>query len=409
MYKFIYYVLFIPVFIYGLYFLITSIPAFKKNRVIVKRHKANKKLAILIPARNEANVIKDLITSLKNQNYPKNLYDIYVIPNNCTDNTLDICIKEKVNIISCDIEIKGKGDVLKFVLSKLSKEKDYDGYVIFDADNVVHPMFLKRMNDVLIEGYDLAQGFRDSKNPSDNWICGSYSLYYWGQNIFFNKSRMNMNLSCSINGTGFMISDNYIKKYPFNTVTMTEDMELTAQAALNNKKIAYVSDAITYDEQPLSFTSSVKQRMRWTTGTYQCLFAYGKKLFLNFIKTKNISCLDMLLFFLAPFIQLIGSLVFLLLFIYSILGIKLYDIFSYLFAFNELFFIISYLISIILSTLVVILSKKNVNKILIGILLFPVFLISWIPINLICLFRKNINWEPIIHTRNVNLESLIDD
>ena len=96
MYKLIYYILFIPVFIYGLYFFITSIPAFKKKEVKIKSHKASKKLAVLVAARNEENVIKDLIISLKKQNYPKNLYDIYIIPNNCTDNTENICKRENV-------------------------------------------------------------------------------------------------------------------------------------------------------------------------------------------------------------------------------------------------------------------------------------------------------------------------
>jgi len=408
-YQFIYYILFIPVFIYGLYFLITGLYAFQRNPKKIKNYNKKHKFAIVVAARNEENVIGNLIDSLKKQKYPKENYDIFVVPNNCTDNTKEISIKHGAKIIECEKVVKSKGDVLEYTLNLLNKKHKYDAFIIFDADNIVHPNFISRMNDTLCSGYELAQGFRDSKNPSDSWICGSYSLYYWGQNIFFNKARMNIDASASINGTGFMIKSNIIEEMGFKTVTMTEDIEFTAQCAINNKKIAFVNDAITYDEQPLNFKTSWKQRMRWTTGTYQCLFTYFKPLLNGAIKDKNISCLDMLLFFMAPIVQLIGSLVFVLLFIYTILGIKLYDIFAYMFAYNEIFFILTYLISILFSAMIVIINKKSIFKTILGILTFPIFLFSWIPINLICLFKKTLNWEPIIHNRNVDLEVLIDD
>lgn len=409
MYQFLYYILFIPIFIYGLYFLITGLYAFQKNPRKIKNYNKKHKFAVVVAARNEEKVIVNLIDSLKKQRYPKENLDVYVVPNNCTDNTKEKAIKHGAKIIECLKKVKSKGEVLEYTLDLLSKQDKYDAFIIFDADNIVHPNFINRMNDTLCEGYELAQGFRDSKNPSDSWICGSYSLYYWGQNIFFNKSRMNIDASASINGTGFMIKNSIIKEMGFKTITMTEDIEFTAQCAIKNKKIAFVSDAITYDEQPLNFRTSWKQRIRWTTGTYQCLFTYFKPLLNGFVKDKNISCLDMLLFFMAPIVQLIGSFVFLLLFIYTILGIKLYDIFSYMFAYNEIFFIITYLISILFSVLVVIITKKSISKTILGILTFPIFLLSWIPINLICLFKKNLNWEPIIHNRNIELETLIDE
>lgn len=409
MYQFIYYILFIPVFVYGLYFLITGLYAFQRNPKKIKNYSKKNKFAIVVAARNEASVIGNLIDSLKKQKYPREKYDVFVVPNNCTDNTKEVSINHGAKIIECERDVKSKGDVLEYTLELLNQKHEYDAYIIFDADNVVHPNFIKRMNDTLCSGYELAQGFRDSKNPSDSWICGSYSLYYWGQNIFFNKARMNIDASASINGTGFMIKSNIIDEMGFKTVTMTEDIEFTAQCAINNKRIAFVSDAITYDEQPLSFKTSWKQRMRWTTGTYQCLFTYFKLLLNGVIKDKNISCLDMLLFFMAPIVQLVGSFVFVLLFTYTLLGIKLYDIFAYMFAHNEIFFILTYLISILLSALIVVINKKSIFKTILGILTFPIFLFSWIPINLICLFKRSLNWDPIVHNRNVELETLIDD
>lgn len=408
MFQFIYYILFIPLFIYGMYFLITGFATFG-SQAKIKKYKPKYKLGIIIAARNEEKVIESLITSLKKQKYPKELYDIFVVPNNCTDNTEKLALKKGAKIIKCTTITKSKGDVLKFSFNYLNENYDFDAYIIFDADNIVHPNFLTRMNDTLCDGYSVAEGFRDSKNPSDNWICGSYSLYYWGQNVFFNKSRMNMGISSSINGTGFMIKKNIIEKYGFNTVTMTEDIEFTAQCAINNIKIAFVDDAITYDEQPVDFKTSWKQRKRWTTGTYQCLFTYCKDLFKGIFKYKSISCLDMLLFFMSPIVQLLGCVVFILLFIYTLAGIKLYDIFSYLFAYNEIFLIISYLISLIFSISVVLLNNKKIGDTFSGIIMFPIFLFTWIPINLKCLFKRTNTWEEVKHSRNINIENVINE
>ena len=116
----------------------------------------------------------------------------------------------------------------------------------------------------------------------------------------------------------------------------------------------------------------------------------------------------MLLFFMAPIVQLIGSLVFLILVIYTIFEIKLYDIFSYLFAYNEIFLIATYIISILLSIFIVKYSKKNVKNMITGIFMFPIFLFSWIPINLICLFKKVSTWEEINHSRNICIETLYE-
>lgn len=406
MIQFIYYVLFIITLTYALYFGITGLFGFKNmNKKIFKKHKPKYKFAILIASRNEEEVVPNLIKSLLKQNYPKELFDIYVIPNNCTDNTEKVAKKSGAKIINCTVPTKSKGEVLKFTFNKLSKE-NIDAYVIFDADNVVHPDFLARMNDILSEGYKVAQGFRDSKNPSDNWISGSYSIFYWIQNFFFSKARMQMGGAASINGTGFVIKKEIIDEFGFNTVTLTEDVEFTAQCALNNIRVMFAEDAITYDEQPTEFKASWKQRKRWSMGNIQCFKTYYKKLFTTYRKTGYIACLDMLLSFAAPFMQILTTILTVVLFVFKILNIQLYDVFSYMYSYGIIFFIITYLATIVLNIFIVKYNKQNIKDILSGILLFTFFMITWIPINFVCIFKKDLAWEPIKHSRNVDIDEI---
>ena len=141
MIQLIYYILFIIALLYGLYFVITGLLAFKKDEdQKIRSFRARTKFAIVIAARNEAKVVGDLIKSLKSQNYPNDLYDIYTFVNNTKDDTFDVAKKAGSKAINVNVPVKSKGDVLKFAFDKL-KNKDYDAYIIFDADNVVHPDF----------------------------------------------------------------------------------------------------------------------------------------------------------------------------------------------------------------------------------------------------------------------------
>ncbi|MDD3187068.1 MAG: glycosyltransferase family 2 protein [Bacilli bacterium] len=405
MFQLLYYLIFIPTLLYGLYFGLTGLFIFREAKVKIGKHKPKNKIAILVASRNEETVIGKLVDSLLKQNYPRSLYEVYVIPNNCTDNTDQAARDAGASIIECKHKVSSKGEVLKHVFDVLLK-KDYDAFIVFDADNIVHPNFLSRMNDALCEGYEVAQGFRDSKNPNDNWISGGYSLFYWGQNIFFSKARMSMNGSASINGTGFMVKRTVLEQYGFNPSTMTEDIEFTAQCALNGKQIVFVEDAITYDEQPFNFKVSWKQRKRWSIGTYQCLVKYSWKLFKASIKKRSLACFDMSLFFLAPVCQVIGMVLLGILLVYNWIGIRLNDLFAFMFAYRYVFFVLSYFLSVGIAIFVVKYNKKEVKNSLTGIMTFPFFLITWIPINIVCLYTKKVKWDPIKHTRDISIDNI---
>ena len=403
--KVIYYLLLIATNIYGLYFIVVAIP------VLVKRKKKNKigerknYFEILVPARNEEYVIENLIKSLKKLDYDKERYEITVVLNNSTDNTKEKVSSLGVNIYECKNKISSKGDALKEVFTVMDKRNDIDAYIIFDADNVVDKNFLKHMNNSLNNGYLVAQGFRDTKNVSDNWISSSYALYYYIQNYFFNKARTLMNSSSSINGTGFMVSKEVIDKYGFKTNTLTEDIEFAGLCALNNVKIDFVEEAITYDEQPTNFKVSWVQRKRWSKGCLQCYQKYALLLIKNMLKNK--SCLDLLMLYFAPIVHIFTILILMLSLVINIVNGDYSVIISKQSIINSIIFSAAiYLAQIIICVYTVLVGKKNLKKYISGILLFPIFMITWLPINIIILFQKNIKWQHIPHSKNVTIDEV---
>ena len=387
--------------IYGLYYVITGVFAFAKpKREKIINNKIHK-FAIIIAARNEEKVIGNLIDSIKKQNYDKNNYEINVIVNNSTDDTYKVCKNLNVNAINCEIPVKSKGEVLRYVFKKF-KNKDVDAYVIFDADNVVHPDFLMHMNNSLNSGFKVAQGFRDSKNYQDNWISGSYTLFYYIQNFFFNLSRKKLNASASINGTGFMVSKDFIENIDFNPVTLTEDVELTTVCAIKNERIDFVQDAITYDEQPTSFKVSLIQRLRWSKGNLQCWRTYHRELIKSFYKYHNLSSIDMYFNNLAAIVQVISFIVVIAGLIEKMITTKIVFTFA-----GIVGLLVSYIGTVLVSLFVTIYNKKSIPAMTSSLILFTIFMLTWFPINVVSLFKKNIDWKHIGHTKDINIDDII--
>ena len=404
MLQIIYYIVFSITLFYGLYYLIVGLFAFVRPKHFrIKPYLPKNKFAVIVPARNEAGVVGSLIKSIKDCNYPEDLYEIYVAVNNTTDNTAEVSKKAGAKVINIKEKVKTKGDVLKIVFKELKKKKDIDAYIIFDADNVIHPDFLSRMNDTLCSGYRVAEGFKDSKNIEDNWISGSYSLFYYMQNFFLNKANMTLGGTANINGTGFMISKEKIDKEGFDTKTITEDNEYTAQCALNGEIVAFVENAITYDEQPVDFGVSWKQIKRWSVGIIQCMRIYNLKLWKNFLKTGSLASFGMSMNFISPIMQVLCLVEFIVLILFRIFNIPLYDIFSRMYSSGMFFMFLAYFSGVIMSIFVIKYNKRKAKKVISAIVLFALFILTWVPINFICLFKKDMVWEEIKHKRSADV------
>lgn len=380
--------------VYGLYFVITALFLFKKRKKDSIVSDKYSHFTILIPARNEEEVIKDAIQSFKRQKYPKDNYEIIVVINNTTDNTLGVCNAEGVRGILCERKIKNKGDALKEAFDRLKKEKT-DAYIIMDADNVVNDEFLGEMNKSLNEGTLVAKSSMDIKAKENTWVSSSYAIYFFIQSILYSIPRNNIGASCAINGTGIMIKKEVIDKYGFNVRTITEDLEFMTLCALNNIKIKFVERAICYAEHPSDFKVSMIQRRRWTKGIYEGFIIYFNSIIKNMIKRPNIELLDSLLIYSTPLILILSLISIFINFL--IVPLPIYLIIT---SFSLL---VSYISISLCALFVCVKSKKKIKDFLTGIIMFPIFLLSWQYLNIIILFKKEVVWDEIKHIETQNI------
>ena len=388
--------------IYWLYQIVVSFCSLiklKDKKLLINK---NHKFMAIIPAHNEENVIKNLIDSLKAQDYPKDLYDIYVIADNCSDATAEIAKEAGAIVYKRFDELnKTKGAALNWFLhQKIEEDADYDAFCVFDADNIFYKNFIKNMNKKLCQGEEIVQGYRDIKNPTDSWVSAGYAIFYWMMNRFYHLARYNLGLSPLINGTGFMVKFDVIKPDGWQTVTLTEDIEFSLINIAKGRKLGWSTDAIVYDEQPVKFSQSWSQRSRWTVGHLQCMKEYTKDLANGVKEHRTLMNFDGLLYmFGIPMMILTFGLLAVNTLLYMGAEMTLADLISN----YARYLIATFILPVITSTAIMALDKRKIKPMLVGILCYPLFLGSWILINIKCLIKPETKWEKIEHVRDINI------
>ena len=379
-----------------------SLIKLKDKKLIVEK---NHKFMAIVPAHNEEAVIKNLVDSLVAQEYPKELYDIYVIADNCTDRTAEIAKAAGAIVLKrFDEAHKTKGHALNwFLKQKIEENADYDAFCVFDADNIVDKNFLKNMNKKLCQGEEVVQGYRDIKNPTDSWISAGYAIFYWMMHRFYHLARYNLGLSPLLNGTGFMVKFDIIKPDGWQTVTLTEDIEFSLINIAQGRKLGWAVDAIVYDEQPTTFKQSWSQRSRWTVGHLQCMKNYTKSLAKGVKEYKTLMNFDGLLYMFGIPMML---LTFLLLGVNTLLYLGAEMTIADLIGNFARYLIATFILPVITGTAIMALEKKNIKPMIGGILCYPLFLGSWILINIKCLIKPDTKWEKIEHVRDINIKEI---
>lgn len=249
-----------------------------------KPAKKNHKYAILIAARNEKEVIGNLLDSIKKQDYPSELLTTFVVADNCTDTTAQIARKKgAICYERFDDEHRTKGYALEFLLDCIEKDygrQSFEGYFIFDADNLLNSNYISKMNNAFDSGEKIITSYRNTKNFDENWISSTYALH-WIRSIRMNhRARSVLHLATNIQGTGFLFA-NEIVKNGWHYTSLTEDRALTADAVAQGYQITYQDEAEFFDEQPTNLKVALRQRLRWSKGHLLAFKETGPSLFLN--------------------------------------------------------------------------------------------------------------------------------
>ena len=381
---------------------------------------------IIIPCKDEENVVSRLIQSIKSSNYPQDKLDIFVIAHNCIDKTAEIAKSLGAKVIVCnDKSSDTLGKAYNYAFKHIDNITSYDGFIFLNADNTVEKDYFDKLNDAFIyyKKKDTISTFRHSLNIDKGVLPAAYGLYFGTSCLLCFSGRNNFNVSGRITGCGFVVPASDLVN-GWNYLSVTEDVEFSADHILNNKHIRYCDEATFYDEQPRKLKLMWNQRLRWAKGqniiSRKYFFKLLKALFLKEHKNKMSLYVSMTFHSLPTLVVIFMTLTQALLLLLSpIFGISIYDAFLYwnpdvnwftnIFAsFNTgflfillrniaFFFIGSYLTA----TGVLIAGRKKykghkISNIIFAYLLFPLFLGLQFPLDLVAMFKK-VKWQKIPH------------
>ncbi len=405
--------LFTVFYAYQLFYVVAALWHDRK-RTPMPEAKKQHKFAAIISARNERAVISELVRSIKMQNYPAELLDVFVVADNCTDDTAEVAEHAGAIVFKRFNRTEvGKGYALDYAFQRIAKEyasAGYEGYFIFDADNLLDRNYVAEMNKVFDSGYRVITSYRNSKNFDSNWISAGSALWFLRESKFLNNSRMILGTNCAVSGTGFLVACDVLRaRGGWKYHLLTEDIQFSIDCACEGERVGYCSTAVLYDEQPVTFEQSWNQRLRWSKGFYQVFARYGRKLFRGVVKRRSFSCYDMLMTVAPAMLLTLASvavnaflLVSALLSTPVAVGVVRVTLSSILSSFGGF-----YLTLLFFGAVTVITEWKRINttaarKVLYT-FTFPLFIFTYIPIAIVALFRK-IEWKPIAHTISKSIE-----
>ena len=269
-----------------IYQLYLTVFGFKRDTRDYQEHEPESRFLVLVPAHNEEKVIGDMIRNLQAMDYPAELYDFYIIADNCTDSTAEVARSLGAHVLVHEKDgpdaPTGKPIALKAALEALGDyAARYDLLMIFDADNLMDTNMFREVNSQFLDKGrpDLIQCYLGAKNKSGA-VAWFYYTSYTVTNRFFQLAKHRLGLNCSVGGTGYAITTSYLKERGgWTTASLTEDIEIQVEATLDGRRILWNHNTRVYDEKPTSFRASVRQKTRWAQGHWFVALRNTGKLF----------------------------------------------------------------------------------------------------------------------------------
>ncbi len=222
--------------------------------------------AILIPAHDEVAMLGTLLESLAGLAYAKDHYAVYVVADNCTDDTAELAratgwvyVYERF-----DQGKRGKGHALNWLLQKLEEDRlIYDAYVFFDADSIVEPTFLQIMNRELVQGAQALQACYTVLNVTESPSTALRWIALTLMNYVRPLGRNGLGASSTLAGNGMCFSRALLLRHPWQAFSLTEDYEYYLTLVERGERVRYVPDAVVRAAMPTTFGQMRTQDIRW--------------------------------------------------------------------------------------------------------------------------------------------------
>lgn len=228
------------------------------------------RLAVLVPAHNEADFVARCLASLEDQDYPSDRYRVVVIADNCTDDTESLARSAGAEVlVRHQIDAPGKGQALRWAIDRILAGADPpDAVVVVDADSVVDKRFLTAMAARLAAGAQVVQGEYLALPDDDSAAAALRAAAL----LLFHRVRFSgravLGLPCNLVGNGMLFSREVLTNHPWRAFSSTEDLEYSMELRLAGVRPVFAPEACVRAPLPSGGPAAGRQRLRWEGGRF---------------------------------------------------------------------------------------------------------------------------------------------
>lgn len=229
------------------------------------RGQPTRRFRFVVPAHNESAGIGETVKSLLEVDYPRELFEVVVVADNCQDDTADKARAAGATVmVRNDSEKRGKGYALDHAFSATPPE--VDAVVVIDADTLVSPNLLRAFAARLELGAQAAQADYAVRNPNAGWRTRLVAIAFGAFHIVRSRARERLGLSCGLRGNGMCFSTSLLRVVPHRAYSVVEDVEYGLRLGEAGRRVHYTDEAHVYGEMVTSAAAANTQRRRWEEG-----------------------------------------------------------------------------------------------------------------------------------------------
>jgi cellulose synthase/poly-beta-1,6-N-acetylglucosamine synthase-like glycosyltransferase len=263
---------------------------------------------IVIPAHDEEQGIASTIESLLSVDYPRALYRILVVADNCRDRTAERAARAGAHVLErSDPLHRGKGYALSYAYAASLEARTADAVVVIDADSVVSPNLLSAIGTRLAAGEEAVQVRYGVRNANDSWRTRLMEVAFALTLETRALARERLGLSCGLRGNGMGFTCDLLRRVPHASYSVVEDLEYGMQLGHAGVRVAYVAEAHVLGEMPASEAASRSQRDRWESGRLALARAHIPRLLRGAFRRRDRVMLDLALELLVPPLSTIAA------------------------------------------------------------------------------------------------------
>jgi len=273
----------------------------RSNRVPPYPSPAQFRFDVVVPAHDEETGIAETVGSLLALDYPRELYRVLVVADNCQDSTAKRAAEAGAVILERnDTTRRGKGYALEYAFERVLADGLSDGVVVIDADTRATPNLLHAFGARLREGARAAQAEYGVVNRQTSWRTRLMHIAFTLFHGLRSRARERLGVSAGLRGNGMMFATPLLREVPHEAFSIVEDVEYGIRLGLAGHRVHYVGEAQVFGEMVTTAGASRSQRRRWEGGRAQLARRHGARLLGEGLRRRSPLLLDLAADLLVP-------------------------------------------------------------------------------------------------------------